>query len=177
MSTLRLRLAGMVMMALLVGVGGAALAQMDEEADAVYVTTEQTTVESDPGTVSRGASLYSSRGGVNTLELDASDPRVSGTGTVFWNVDVDPDTGQGIMWGTYRIDNAAGAWEGPWSGMEYEPGEADYFTVSGWLSGDGSYAGYTYYFQLDAFQYGGPVRQDHGVIFKGQPPVPDPPAE
>ena len=96
---------------------------------------------------------------------------MSGTVTTAWNVDVDPATGQGIMWGTTRIENDGGAWEGLFSGIEYESPEGDYFTVNGWLTGDGDDAGYTFFCQVDAFQYGGPTGTAHGVIFKGQPPI------
>jgi len=177
MRTLRVMAVATSALVVLGASGSAVMAQMDADADAVYVTVETTPLESDAGTMSEVDALYSSRDGVGTYTNEASDPRVSGTSTIFWNVDVDRDTGQGIMWGTAHLENDGGTWEGPWTGMEYEPGDNDYFTTSGWLVGDGDYAGYTFYFQLDAFQYGGPVRMHHGIIFKGQPPVPEPPAE
>ena len=176
MRTLRLSLTGTVILALLGGAGGVAIAQMDAEADAVYVTpVSEEPVSSDSGTITRGQTLYSSRDGENVFISEWSDPRVSGKTTVVWNVDVDPKTGQGIMWGTNHIENDGGTWEGSFSGIEYEPlGDDDYYTVNGWLTGDGEYAGYTFFFQVDAYQYGGPTRKAHGIIFKGQPPFPEP---
>ena len=175
MRTLRLSLAGTVILMLLGGLGGVAMAQMDADADAVYVTVvSEEPLAVDFGSISETATLYSSRDGETVITQEWSDPRVIGTWTHAFNVDVDPDTGQGIFWGTTRIENDGGAWEGPYSGIEYEPPEGDFFTVNGWLTGDGDYAGYTFFVQSDAFQYGGPTRLLHGVIFKGQPPVPAP---
>jgi hypothetical protein len=166
------------MLALLGGLGSVVVAQMDEDADAVYITR----ISEEPGegrdsSVVESETLYSSRDGVVTGTAEWSDPRASGTFTSTFNVDVDPDTGHGIMWSWIRVENDGGTWEGPLSGMEYEPPEGDFYTMDGWLIGDGGYAGYTLYVQVDAFQGGGPVRTAHGVIFKGQPPTAEPPAD
>ena len=178
MRTLRLSLVGTVILMLLGGLGGVVVAQMDEDADAVYVTQ----VSTEPGegrasSVAETETLYSSRDGLITSTDEWSDPRASGTWTNSFNVDVDPDTGQGVMWTWVRGENDDGTWEGPLSGIEYETPEGDFYTMDGWLIGDGAYAGYTLYVQVDGFQGGGPVRTLHGVIFKGQPPTAEPPAE
>jgi hypothetical protein len=174
MRTLRLFLAGTVILALLGGLGGAALAQMDEDADAVYVTIAAEPREADAGSVVRGDPLYRSREGVNVYDLEASDPRLTGTFSMFWNVDVDLDTQHGVMWGTARIENDDGTWEGPFIGMEYETAEGGLVATSGAMVGSGDYAGYTFYGQADARQHSGVVDRWHGVVYKGQPPVPDP---
>jgi hypothetical protein len=179
MRTLRLSLAATIIVVLLGGLGGAVMAQMDADADAVYVTpVSGETVSMDIGWVSRTAGLwteglYSSRGGQLKGISEWSDPRVSGPWTSTFNVDVDISTGHGVMWGTDRIENEGGTWEGPCRGIEYQPPEGDFFTVNCWLTGDGDYAGYTFFTQIDAYQHGGPTRVDHGVIFKGQPPAPE----
>jgi hypothetical protein len=174
MRTLRLSLVGTVILVLLGGLGGASLAQMDEDADAVYVTpVSDDTVSTDIGWVSSTAGLYSSRGGEQVGISEWSDPRVSGPWTSTFNVDVDISTGHGVIWGTTRIENEGGTWVGPFSGVEYQPPEGDFYTVNAWLTGDGDYAGYTFFTQIDAYQHGGPARVDHGVIFKGQPPAPE----
>jgi hypothetical protein len=52
-----------------------------------------------------------------------SDPRLSGTDTVVINAVFDPATNlSGPMWGTYRIENAGGVWEGQWVGKRTTDG-------------------------------------------------------
>lgn len=94
-----------------------------------------------------------------------NDPRLAGTSHVTLNLD-----GYGTVaaeWGTSRIENAGGAWEGTWTGASWNGGNAT--AVSGWLIGSGSYAGYTYYFHAY-----GPVMpfRVEGIIFAGSPPTP-----
>jgi hypothetical protein len=170
MRTLRLSLVGTVILVLLGGLGGASLAQMDEDADAVYVTVTAEPREADAGSVVRGDPLYRSRDGVNVYDLEASDPRLTGTFSAFWNVDVDIDTQHGVMWGTTRIENDGGTWEGPFTGMEYEAADGGLFATSGVMVGGDEYAGYAFYYQLDARQHSGVVDRWHGVVYKGQPP-------
>jgi hypothetical protein len=139
---------------------------MDADADAVYTTYVTTEPASfDVGSVTRTETLYSARDGVAVHMTEWSDPRVSGTWTVAFNVDQDAATRHGIQWGTARIENDGGTWEGPFTGMEYEP----YLMNAGWMTGDGDYAGYTFYWEGDAEQLGD-VRTLHGVIYKGEPP-------
>jgi hypothetical protein len=76
------------------------------------------------------------------------------------------------MGGTTRTENDGGTWEGPFTGMEYQPpGEGDYYMNAGWIIGDGDYEGYTFYWEIDAEQHGGAIRTLHGVIYKGEPPA------
>ena len=170
MRTLRLSLAGMFILVLLGAHWGAVVAQMDADPEAVYFTATGPSAEIVHGMESEGERLWSSRDGVWTIEVEASDPRASGTMSGFYNADVDFETGHGIEWGTLRIENAGGTWVGPYTAMEYEPPEGDFAAASGMLVGDGDYTGYTLYLQLDVTQYG-PIRELHGVIFKGQPPA------
>jgi hypothetical protein len=170
MRTLRLSLAGTLTLALLGGMGGAVMAQMDAEPEAVYFTASGPYTDYALGATSAGNSLYSSRDGFYAFDVEATDPRVSGALTVFYNADVDTDTGHGIQWGTLRIENDGGTWEGPFTGMEYEPPEGDFVAGSSMMVGDGDYAGYTLYLQGDMTQFG-PAHDLHGVVFKGQPPA------
>ena len=101
--------------------------------------------------------------------MEASDPRASGTLSGFANADVDIETGNGIEWGTLRVENAAGTWVGPYTAMGYTPPEGASNPTSGMLVGDGDYAGYAMSLWLDFLQKT-PVGI-HGVIFKGQPPA------
>ena len=184
MRMLRLPLAGTVILALLGGLSGAVLAQMDADADAVYVTrdSKEYVSNTDAVPVSDTDTLHSSRDGVLVWMEETSDPRVSGKVTATWHEDVDPKTGQGIMWGTSLVENDGGTWEGPCSGIVYQPpdqaagtsvgvlgGPGAFFTLNCWHTGDGDYAGYTYFVQEDAYQ-GGFTRAIHGIIYKGQPP-------
>ena len=94
MRTLRLSLVGAIILVSLGGLGSAVVAQMDEDADAVYITQ----VSTEPGegrasSVAETETLYSSRDGLDHRSTDEwSDPRASGTWTNSFNVDVDPDT-------------------------------------------------------------------------------------
>jgi hypothetical protein len=173
MRTLSLSLAGTAILALLGGLGGTALAQMDADAEAVYATwVSDGEVTSDAGSESATATLYSSRDGVFDGPVEFSDPRVSGQWTTSpLHQDVDRSTGQGIMWGTLRVENDGGTWEGPMSGVIYQAPEGGFYTTEGWLTGDGDYAGYTFFFQEERDQAINPPRVFRGIIYKGQPPA------
>jgi len=66
----------------------------------------------------------------------------------------------GVSWGTYRIENADGAWEGPFTGAEY-PDERSPDIV--WLVGEGAYEGLTAF----VHEASGPIE---GVIVPGPQP-------
>ena len=100
---------------------------------------------------------------VDTIET-MNDPRVTGTGTVSGSADL-----YGAVrpqWGTYRLENAGGAWEGTWTGMLWNAG--DMTDVVGWLVGSGDYKGYTYYFHAR----GTGTLDIESMIFLGSPPSP-----
>ena len=103
-----------------------------------------------------------------TIESDdtLNDPRVTGRGLVTLNADVHENVA--ASWGTYRLENADGAWEGTFTGGG--PWDGHTTAVSGWLIGSGAYAGYTYYFHV----YGPSVLSGtvDGIIFEGSPPAP-----
>jgi hypothetical protein len=167
MRTLRLSLAGTVMLALLVGPGGAVVAQMDGDPEAVYFTATGEVTGGVDGLLSVG-DLWSWRDGAVTTEVEASDPRASGTYSSVANADVQNE--QGIEWGTLRIENAGGTWVGPYTVMGYESPEGASPPTSGMLVGDGDYAGYTMSLWYDGLR-NSPVGKFHGVMFKGQPPA------
>ena len=153
MSPLRLRLAGMVMMALLVGVGGAALAQMDEEAPPAELPTgpAQFSFVTDDG-----------------LNVVATDPRMSGR-----LVERDPNWvevpgGYYVGSGRGRLDNEAGAWE-CWL-SEYGSGYGDEFDAQMWCVGEGAYEG------LSAIMFNTEDADQHGLIYEGEP-LWEPPTE
>lgn len=80
------------------------------------------------------------RGGVLSIATEANDPRVSGTATFAFSIDVAGDVG--AEWGTYHLDAAGGAWDGACSGSTWGAGTAAIGTC--WLTGSGSFAGLTY---------------------------------
>ena len=73
---------------------------------------------------------------------DATDARVNGDELVTLNLDMkvapEPVYIIGRMWGTFRITNDGGYWEGTWTGVRDEHGFS-YFEYVG--SGGGGYAG------------------------------------
>ena len=169
MRTLRLSLVGTVILALLGGLSGTVMAQMDADPEAVYFTATGEVTGGVDGMLSVG-DLWSWRDGAVTIEVEASDLRASGTFSSVANADVDLETRQGIEWGTLRVENAGGTWVGPYTAMWYSPPEGAFAATSGMLAGDGDYAGYTMSLWFDGLR-GSPVGKFHGVIFKGQPPA------
>jgi hypothetical protein len=98
-----------------------------------------------------------------------NDPRVSGSHTATWSMDVwgNPYAGSaaGIQWGTVRLENAGGAWEGKLTGV-YSSIGGDSIMV--WYTGTGGYAGLAYFELVTGT---GPWTI-HGQIFPGAPPAP-----
>lgn len=118
----------------------------------------------DPGSSSTVGNATQLRGYVATSRDAMNDPRVTGTGTL--KLSIDEHGPVGTEWGTYRLENAAGAWEGPVAGAGWDGGEVS--TVSGWLAGTGSYEGYTYYIRVRS---SGLQTELSGVIYPGSPPA------
>jgi len=117
-----------------------------------------------------GVEDYSgSVGRLRGLELrtrDAmSDPRVSGVGHVIIDAD-DYGAETGPEWGTFRLENDEGAWQGPVSGFH---SSADSH-VAGWLQGEGAYAGLSYYYEIVLDHDGYASAAVTGIIYPGDPP-------
>jgi hypothetical protein len=104
------------------------------------------------------------RGVVARTTDTMNDPRVTGTGTV--NGENDSYGSVGPQWGTYRLENAEGAWEGNWTGALWGDGMVS--DVTAWLVGSGAYEGYTYYFHARGAN---PMKVE-GIVFPGLPPAP-----
>jgi hypothetical protein len=105
------------------------------------------------------------RGQEMTDSGSMNDPRLAGTEHITLNADFYGPVAS--EWGTTRLENADGAWEGTWAGASWNDGYAT--SVSGWLTGSEAYAGYTYYFHV----YGPSMPfQVEGIIFEGSPPSP-----
>jgi hypothetical protein len=183
MRTLRLSLVGPVILALLGGLGGAVLAQADDDrpVTATYVTGQQTDArEVDGGGYARVGGIGQYHGAVYEDTLEWSDPRLSSSMWIAENLDMH-DLGDGSeawTWvGSIRLKDE----EGAWTGREYGMGE---FMDDGlvlrprvmMLSGDGAYEGLTAVFQRswdpDDPTYHVTVE---GYIHEGElPPMPDP---
>jgi hypothetical protein len=98
-----------------------------------------------------------------------NDPRVSGIHTATWSMDVwgNPYTGSaaGVQWGTVRLENTGGAWEGKLTGV-YSSIGGDQIMV--WYAGTGGYEGLAYFELVTGT---GPWTIQ-GQIFPGDPPKP-----
>lgn len=101
--------------------------------------------------------------------LTTDDPRVSGLRSSTWNIDLwgNPDAGRWalVQWGTQRLENAGGAWEGRATGV----GSSDRGDVIvNWYEGTGGYEGLGYF---ELWTGSGPWTIQ-GLIFPGDPPTP-----
>jgi hypothetical protein len=98
-----------------------------------------------------------------------TDPRMTGRYTAAWNVDYwgtpDKQNGALVQWGTGRLTNDGGSWDGRAAGV-YSSDEGD--TIVWWWTGTGGYAG------LAAFELvtGTQPWKVQGQIFPGTPPDP-----
>jgi len=132
-------------------------------------------VSLDRGTVTTDAKgVQHARGGTVVVQDAVDDPRVGGTTTMTWNMDYwgTPDWSQGalVQWGTARIVNSGGAWEGNATGVSStDRGDID----ATWYTGTGGYAGLGYFrLSTSADLSAGVTRRWNirGLIFPGDPP-------
>ena len=86
--------------------------------------------------------VYHVRGAQEAYEDEVSDPRLCGDVVVNINANFQfadyPVIVYGPMWGTFRIENEDGYWEGSWVGQRTEDG---YSYIRGVLRGHGDYEG------------------------------------
>jgi hypothetical protein len=137
--------------------------QTDGEGEEVVSGTEAVSVSSY-GTSAHVGVATAMRGVVATTSDPMNHPRVTGTGTIHGANDSYGSVGP--QWGTYRLENAKGAWEGTWTGALWASGNVS--QVTAWLVGSGAYEGFTYYLSARGTN---PMRVD-GIIFRGSPPAP-----
>ncbi len=128
-----------------------------------YVTGTFSFSLRDNGTQTVVGAVTQIRNMVVEGEGTANDPRATGTSTGHLSSDAYSEVGS--EWGTMRIENSGGVWEGSVSGAAWANGNAS--SVSGWLVGSGGYAGYTYYIRMTNSGLSGTVE---GIIFPGTPP-------
>jgi hypothetical protein len=132
------------------------------------VTGTATCPTADPGpSTTDGNGVQHFRGGTFACALTTDDARVSGTDTESWNADGWGTQSDGalVQWGTARLENADGAWDGTFAGV-YSPGRGD--IIVSWYKGTGGYAGLSYFEQYSGK---GPW-EIQGQIFPGDPPTP-----
>jgi hypothetical protein len=94
----------------------------------------------------------------------SSDPRFSGTYTSRDDTKLEVLPGRFLRSDVKRVENEAGAWEGPSNGYYWDDGKS--FRCQAWWVGEGAYEG------LNAFTVSSsdPVPYS-GVIFEGDVPV------
>ncbi len=137
----------------------------DATVTSVAGTATCPTVDSGSATtVSDGYQEF--RGGTLTCIVTTGDARVSGTEMASpWNENMwgKTDSVAMVQWGTLRLENAGGAWEGTGSGV-YSSDRGD--IVVSWYKGTGGYTGLGY-FEL---RTGKEPNMIQGLIFPGDPP-------
>ena len=143
----------------------ATLMPTTDGAGAEHVTGSGTFSIVDSGTSTQVGDTTQLRGFVEQSTDTMNDPRVSGTGTLRLSIDTHDQVG--TEWGTYRLVNADGAWEGPLAGAAWSGGDAS--AVTGYLVGSGANAGWTYYIDVRSSGFATELK---GIIFPGPPPGP-----
>jgi len=97
------------------------------------------------------------RGMILLCAETASDPRVAGSNTVVVNANWGAD-GLGPMWGTWRLVNEGGVWEGTWEGFSTASGNQ--LHVAG--MGKGGYEGLKLWQEGGNGVYQGRILDPHG---------------
>jgi len=167
MRTLRLSLAGMVILALLGGPGGAAAGQGDYSRSGVWMTiTGEQECWNGPWTAYdvQESGDFQVRGIPVGCDFTSSDPRLSGTWT--WELNEDCFAGGGcVNWGTVEAEGPDGTWSGWATGSERPESETRAYVV---LVGAGAYEGLTH-IEHWAGPFAGPFER-YGVTYEGEPP-------
>ena len=175
MRTLRLSLAGALILMLVWGLGGAALAQ-DEASEPTTPAFFELVEETEDGDV---------------WGIVTTDPRFSGTmvedePVIYGETPVTPDApgihavGHGydhIGWGLSRLENDEGAWQGWSSGFSWMSGAP--WHEQFWFVGEGAYEGLSAVVASRCDQL--PCEEGdtafYGIIYEGDVPPLGPPAE
>jgi hypothetical protein len=145
--------------------------------DAVAVVTGTATCPTgDFGTPTTDADgVHHYRDMLWKCKVRTDDPRVTGTEIAPWNQDLwgtfdkgtrMPVSGAAVQWGTARLENDGGAWEGTGSGV-WSSDRGDILAI--WYKGTGAYEGLSY-FELWTGRY--EPWKIQGLIFPGDPPTP-----
>jgi hypothetical protein len=116
-------------------------------------------------TVTNVGDVYQYRGGVASLTDAMNDPRVDGSVTFTFSIDAYDSAAS--EWGTMKVENKAGSWDGPCTGGTWAEGGG--IAWSCWLTGSGAYDGYTYYKQSSK-EVAAEFLDIIGVVYPGDPP-------
>jgi hypothetical protein len=174
MRMLRSSLAGMLMLVMLGGLTGAALAA--SETEPVHVTGTIDGRQTEMGESELTDAVYQHRDQTYVGSLESSDPRLSGEQWSTWNYDQIRPLGMNgmVAAGTFGVTNDEGSWAGTFSGVEY-PGASE-VVLQGWLVGQGAYDGLSAYLSYVLPDSGAMTVE--GMIFSGSlPPFPELPTE
>ncbi len=174
MRTLRLSLAGTMILALLGGLGAApvAVTAQADESTATWVTGTSSTGEmSPPESVTEGPpNLVRGMGFTSTVEW--SDPRLPAAMTTIVNIDEHPREGltSAATWAqVHRLDGPNGAWVGTGRGAVFPEGEVGLI----FLTGEGAYEDLGAVLRVVPTE-DGEVRYEGFLYDTGLPPLPDP---
>ena len=130
-----------------------------------YVTGTETLTLTTPYTTEGADGVTQYRGGVITIEAAMNDPRVRGTGT--WQFSLDLYARAAPEWGPYHLQNDDGAWDGTCRGGTWNQGTT--IIAACWLVGSGDYVGLTYYRQFVGQE--GVFSLVEGLIYPDPPPA------
>ena len=172
MRTYRRSLIAVTVVALVIGAASPAVGQSEEPMDpmgANYWTGTWTRTESQSGVATEHSAYTELLGEVVHGVVEADDPRMAGAWTQINNVRFAPsresDEGDvGIVNGTARIDNDAGAWVGTFTLFGSQLGGQEWYV----MEGEGAYEGLSTVFRFDEDGFAGVV------MSAGLPPLPDP---
>ena len=128
-----------------------------------YVAGTSSISETAAGTRTSDGDCQRATGVVVQGTSTTTDPRASGSAT--FRISGAGCGDVGFEWGTMRVENAGGAWEGFCSGGIWNNENASDFSC--WLAGSAGYEGLTYYFHSTS---AGNASVDMGVIL----PMPAP---
>jgi hypothetical protein len=171
MRTMRLSLAGTVILALLGGLSVAVVAQDPvvatgpEHAWVDFVSEDCADLPGAP-VLSRGNGDGTTwiRGAWGTCEMAFSDPRVSGTMTGDYNDDCFGGYWPCVVWGTEEISGPDGTWSGWYHGISPADGQQTTYHV---MTGSGGYGGLTFVWDWTRSPEG---PSGSGFIYEGTPP-------
>lgn len=133
--------------------------------------TESCTFEKQGTTTTDADGTGRYRGAVLSCTDTSNDPRVSGPVTYTWEYDGWAQSAH-VQWGTGRLENAGGAWDGTMTGS-YSTPRGDILLF--WFEGSGGYEGLSYamWALLSPAEVAWTYPVD-GIIFPGSPPAPKP---
>ena len=174
MRTLRLSLAGTVILVLLGGLSGAVAGQDEGTLDPLAPATATIEITSrqevSPGTMrSDDAGVVHIQGVHHEHVWEATDPRLSGTVTYRGNWMAFPKVPMQVESATYEVVNEGGRWFGP-ATAQAGPSLGNNDTIL--LRGEGGYEGLMAYILIDGTTTDPP--RIYAAIFPGEmPPVPE----